>query len=117
MNRDDWQKLIASLPANLTQTQSAKFLRLPQGAVRHWIKKLNYRFRDGRRRRWTEAQKQARRRCQPSRIDWSKPNVTISREVGLSREAIRQLRASLGISKVNGRKPMKRHGNVLANIP
>lgn len=107
MNKLDWQKLIESLPTGMTQVGASRHLKLPQGAVRHWIKKLNYRFKDGRCRRWTEAQKQARRRCQPSRIDWSKPNVVISREVGVSREAIRQLRASLGIAKVNGRNPRK----------
>ena len=104
MKRTEWEKLIASLSPGMTQTGAAARLRRPSASVRYWLKKLDYRFKDGRCGRWTEARRKACRLFDYGKIDWAAPNIEISRKFDVSRERIRQVRRELGKVKINGRK-------------
>lgn len=59
---------------------------------RYWLIRHKYKAADGRAYAWTPELKARRRKIDPEKIDWSKANVQIAREVGVSRERIRQLR-------------------------
>lgn len=92
MTEKDWKSRIRQLPKGLTLQQAATRLKVKYHTARHWIKRINYKFSDGRQFIWTEQMRLDRAKVDPSKLDWSKPNVVLARENKISRERIRQLR-------------------------
>lgn len=99
MKRKDWKALIDSLPANLSPRQAAKFLKRPEGTVRYWIARLNYRFADGR-HKWSDERLARARTFDYGNVDWSMRDCQLARQYRVSRERIRQIRILLDKPKV-----------------
>lgn len=95
-----WRSLIGKLPPGLTVKQATAYLSRPYTQVRRWIKRYKYEHADGRAVMWTEKRRRKRRRIAPERVDWTMPNVVISRITGVTRERVRQIRNELGLPKV-----------------
>jgi len=98
-----WHDIIQRLPPGLSLSQAARRLRRKYSATRHWLLRLDYPFTDGRQASWTPARHRRTRSFNWEQADWSKPNVLLARQHGVSRERIRQVRERLRVAKVNGR--------------
>lgn len=98
MKKFEWVRRFAAIPNGLTQAEVVKALGLPEPSVRHWIKKLGYPCKDGR-DSWSDERKSQRRKFDWSTIDWSKENVEIARQYGVSRQRIHQIRNQINQSK------------------
>ena len=94
--------IIKSLPPGLTLAKAAKLLRYSQSSVRRWMEATGY--------EWAKNEKSLVPKWAMD-IDWSIPNSDLARNLGLSRERIRQVRDLLGKPKVENRgrerKPQK----------
>lgn len=93
MKREDWRRAIKQLPAGLTANDAAKHIGRGYSSVLFWLRHFGYRYRDGRGSAWNHRRKiKASKVKQPSKINWTLPNVKIARKYGISRERARQLR-------------------------
>jgi hypothetical protein len=86
--REQWYEKISRLPAGLDLQKAARTLREPYGAVRRWGVLFGYEFPD---RRRTVSREQW------SKVDWSKRDALIARELGVTRECVRLVRRSRGM--------------------
>jgi hypothetical protein len=86
--RKEWFAKISRLPAGLELQKAAKMLREPYGAVRRWGVLFGYQFPD---RRRTVSREQW------SKVDWSKRDAQIARELGVTRECVRLVRRARGM--------------------
>jgi hypothetical protein len=83
-----WSEKLASIEPGLKLGELAARLGEPYATVQRWASFFGYAIRDGRTERaarvnWAEA-------------DWGKTNVEIARELGVSRERVRQVRERSG---------------------
>lgn len=101
---DKWRARVAKLPPGLTQYQAAKRLRGKTNAIRIWLLKFGYEFKDGRTLGWSKQRRKAQSKILPDKVDWTKSNIQIAKTHGVSRERVRQIRERLGLEKVGGRK-------------
>ncbi len=83
---------IKSLPPDLSVSQVAKILRLSYARAHPLIRKAGYQFRT-----WYLFQKVASH--QWDETDWSLSDAQIARDLGVSRERVRQVRQHRGIPK------------------
>lgn len=95
MKQKDWKKLISTLPKGLTARDAARTLGKKYSTVLMWLNKLGYKYRDGRADAWPLQRRLSKTKINPKKINWSLPNIEIARNLGVSRERIRQLRNSL----------------------
>lgn len=98
MNRTDYARALASLPAKLTIAEVSHRLGLSYQVARSAIRKHGYDFEDGR----AYGQK-CRRKFNPERADWTRSNIAIAWENGISRERVRVIRGKLGKPFVESR--------------
>lgn len=99
----DWEKRISSLPLGLTVAQAARRLGQKYQAVRLAMIRRNYVAMDSRRASHRSPKLRAQQLFTPTKLEWRKPNVDLARKYGVSRERVRQLRARLGLPKVEAR--------------
>lgn len=100
MNLKVWSERIAGLPQGMTLSQASKLFQSPYSTIRYWLKKLEYHYDDGRSIAWDSERKRKISKVDKEKIDWTKNNAVIARELGVSRERIRQLRNELKVKKV-----------------
>jgi hypothetical protein len=86
--REEWHAKISRLPAGLDLQKAAKMLHEPYGAVRRWGVLFGYRFPD---RRRTVSREQW------SKVDWTRRDAQIARELGVTRECVRLVRRARGM--------------------
>lgn len=89
---------IKQLPPGLTGTEVARRLAVPYHQALVAIQKHRYRMTDGR-----KFSQNAKRKLDPEKADWSKPNYILAEEFGVSRERVRVLRKRLKMPFVEGR--------------
>lgn len=104
MKRASWERLISSLPPNLSQIAAAKYLGQKATTTRYWMVKLGYKFNDGRSNCWPTKRRKKITRLPVNRVDWDLPNVVIAKRFNVSRERVRQVRDELQLPKIGGRK-------------
>ncbi|HXE52462.1 MAG TPA: hypothetical protein VN541_05570 [Tepidisphaeraceae bacterium] len=86
--RTEWFGKISRLAPGLTVEKAARQLREPYGTVRRWGVLFGYKFPDRRR---------SVSREQWSRVDWSRRDADIARELGVTRECVRLVRRARGM--------------------
>ena len=86
--------IIKSLPPGLTLSKAAKLLRYSQSSVRRWMEATGY--------EWATTEKSLVPKWAKG-INWMMTNSDIARQLGFSRERIRQVRDLLGKPKVENR--------------
>jgi hypothetical protein len=91
-----WSKMIAGLPKGLTAQRAARIFRHSETLVRRMLKKFGYNI--------------AKKSHQAGKVpawangaDWTQRNSVIAAKWGLTREAVRQMRAKLRKKKVGKR--------------
>lgn len=87
-----WGEMLASVEPGLRLAELAGRLKQPYATVQRWAAFFGYPILDGRRERAA--------RVDWRRIDWRKTNIQIARELGVSRERVRQVRRTAGIAPV-----------------
>ncbi|HEY2585200.1 MAG TPA: hypothetical protein VGI81_05500 [Tepidisphaeraceae bacterium] len=87
-----WAEMLDSVEPGLKLAELVGRLKQPYATVQRWAAFFGYPIRDGRRERPA--------RVDWRRIDWRKTNVQIARELGVSRERVRQVRRTSGIAPV-----------------
>jgi DNA-binding CsgD family transcriptional regulator len=94
----DWKlALIRALPQSLTLKEIAGRLGISYGRAQRWALMANCKFR--------HATKVAPEMWH--RVDWSQPNQTIARRLGVTRELVRLMRRREGIAPVRQPKPIR----------
>lgn len=83
----DWSKLLGELPPGLTFSQVAKRLKAPYGSTRIAIHCYRYPASDGR----AHGQR-LRRILDPEKVDWSKSDIEIARELLISKQRVNLVR-------------------------
>ena len=91
-----WLGRLAQVEPGLKLGELAAMLGEPYATVQRWAAFLGYPIRDGRSERSS--------RVNWSSVDWRKPNVAIARELGVSRERVRQVRREM-IAKQDASRP------------
>jgi hypothetical protein len=86
--RRQWYDKISRLPGGLVLQKAARMLHEPYGAVRRWGVLFGYEFPD---RRRTVSREQW------GKVDWSKRDAQIARELGVTRECVRLVRRARGM--------------------
>lgn len=87
-----WAQRLASVEPGLRLTDLAARLKQPYATVQRWAAFFGYPILDARRDRSA--------RVNWGRVDWRKSNVQLARELGVSRERVRQVRRTAGIAPV-----------------
>jgi transposase len=94
MTKNDWKKLIKSLPPGLTAKEASKYLNLNYSTVRGWMLEFKYKFADGRSQAWPVKRRLSASMIDPRKVNWAWPNIRIAEHFGVSRERVRQLRGT-----------------------
>ncbi len=97
MEARDWKKLIRTIPRRSTYEEAAALLGQSYHMTRYWM----IRFGKKARRKNNGLRPETRRLCK--KADWSKSNIVIAAEFGVTRERIRQIRERIGKPKVEAR--------------
>ena len=88
-------KLMESAPPGLCARELAAYLGCSEPPATKWAKVAGYALVDGRSRSWDEARRASTHWGDWSNVDWQDENIDISRQVGVSRERVRQVRKRL----------------------
>lgn len=104
---NDWDQIVAALPANLTVTQAASLLHRNYTTVRKNLRQRNYPARNGHKCRFVFSPPQTQVKWES--VNWRLSNIAIARQRGVSREIVRRMRNRLGKPFVESRgaKPKK----------
>ena len=97
--KKDWPSLFKRIPPGLTFAQVAKRLRTPYANTLRQIHLHGYPAVDGR----THSQ-DFRRVLDPDKVDWRKSDLTIARELLISRQRVHKVRQGLELSASTRRR-------------
>jgi hypothetical protein len=84
--RQQWHQRFAALPPGLSLRDVASRLDQPYASVAFWAKLMKYPFAPQRRGRKSD--------IDWDRVDWSRRNCDIARDLGVSGERVRQIRVA-----------------------
>lgn len=85
-----WKRLFAALPKGLTTNEIKRRLGKPLRTVQYWVARLGYKAADP--KGWIMRRQRHAKHRRWKRVDWSKTNIAIAKQLGISREAVRQMR-------------------------
>ena len=98
--RDSWYKRFAKLRPGLSLQQVSRQLKQSYASVYRWADVFEYPFPDLRERGRVPADEW-------ENVDWSQRDADIARDLGVSRERIRQVRAARGVGPSSHRLTVK----------
>ena len=94
--RDEKFELLAKMPPGLSRPEVAKRLSTSQQAANRWIRAYGYKAIDGRASAWSKERRLSVSKVDWTRADWTKTNIELGRELGISREWVRVKRRAFG---------------------
>lgn len=86
---------VAELPPNLSLTEAAAQLRVTIATARRMLDSANYKWQDGRLKKWDAERRSAASKIDWSRVDWSRSDLALQRKHGVSRQRFHERRKEL----------------------
>lgn len=87
MNRSGWKNYFKSIPDGLSLKEISHRIGCSYRTVHIWANAFGYKPANG--KTWTAQRRRQFQRIDWNLIDWSKSNVRLAREHGVSREIVR----------------------------